>query len=246
MTWKKLISFPNQKVIGKEYDITYWKVENNKVWHQWKKLMKADIESFEIYEGTSFIGRDKDFIYHGWTKLSKIDRASFERVSSSYWKDKNCVYAEYETSLKPLKGLDAASFKYLENGFAYDNTFAYYYGYPIKSCQHPTTLRVIKEDHFFAIDKEQVYYERAVLKNADLETWRLLPYAFSRDDKRIYFTARKLPRVDVETWEHIHRTYSKDKNRVYCMEQVVENASPDEWDKEKVLQLYIDERKKYE
>jgi hypothetical protein len=56
MSWKKLIEFPEQKVEKPSYDATiiYWKIKNEKVWHQWKKLLNADIESSEIYEGTTF------------------------------------------------------------------------------------------------------------------------------------------------------------------------------------------------
>ncbi len=240
MSWKKLTDFPDSKVIKPSYDstITYWKVENGKIWHQWKKLMKADIESFEVYESNDFIARDKNFVYHAWTKLAKVDRDTFEEVGDSYWKDKNYAYLEYETSIKPLKGLDSASFKYLKNGYAFDKSFAYFCGKVIKNCNHPTTLRVIPENKNFARDDENIFYESAVLKNADLKTWKLLENAFSRDEKSIYFTARKLPRVDIDTWQHIYRIFSKDKNRVYCMEQIQEDKSPDDWNKQKVIAHY--------
>ena len=240
MKWKKLTEFPEQKVTKRSYgsSITYWKVENGKVWHQWKKLMKADIETFEVYEDNDFIARDKDFVYHGWTKLAKVDRDSFQEVGDSYWKDKNHAYMEYETSLKPLKGLDAASFNYLGNGYAFDQNFAYYYGKVIKSCTQPTTLELIPKHKTFAKDAEHVFYESAALKGADLKSWKPLKNGFSKDEKRVYFDARKLPKVDIETWEHLHRAYSKDKNRVYCMNYIEYDKSPAEWDKKKVVEFY--------
>ncbi|MHA7055704.1 DKNYY domain-containing protein [Aquimarina sp. M1] len=240
MSWKKLTDFPDNKVIKPSYGstIAYWKIENGKIWHQWKKLMKADIESFEIYESSHFVARDKDFVYHAWTKLSKVDRDTFREVGDSYWKDKNYAYLKYETSIKPLKRLDVSSFNYLGSGYAYDKSFAYFYGKVIKSCKHPTTLKTIKKNTNFARNIENIFYENAVLKNADVKTWKLLKNAFSRDDKRIYFTARKLPKVDIETWEHIHRAFSKDKNNVYCVEQIQEDKSPNDWGKEKVMEQY--------
>lgn len=240
MGWKKLNDFPNQRVIKPSYDskIIYWKVENGKVWHQWKKLMKADIESFEIYDSNDFIGRDKDFIYHAWTKLTKVDRDTFQEVGDSYWKDKNYAFVEYETSIQPLKGLEIEGFQYLGNGFAHDNSFAYFYGKVIKSCHQPTTLKLISEDQSYARDSENIYYESAVLKNADPKTWKLLGKGFSSDEKRVFFTARKLPKVDINTWEHIYRAYSKDKNHVYCMEQIQEDKPPKDWDIERVKEHY--------
>ncbi|HIE41184.1 MAG TPA: hypothetical protein EYP80_00815, partial [Candidatus Aenigmarchaeota archaeon] len=209
MSWKKLTDFPDNKVIGKEYNITYWKIENNKIWHQWKKLMSADIESFEIYENTYFIARDKNYIYHAWSKLSKINRNTFKKAEGPYWKDENFVYFEYETSLKPLKGLDAKSFKYLENGFAYDKNYAYYYGTYIRSCKQPTTLEVLTENNFFAKDAENIYFESAALKNADLESWKLLKNSYSKDKKSIYFMKHKLPKVDLKTWERIYINHTQ-------------------------------------
>ncbi len=240
MEWKRLVEYPEQKVEKPSYrsTIIYWKIENGKIWHQWKKLMKADIESFEIYTNSDFIARDKDYIYNAWTKLSKVDRDTFCEVGDSYWKDKNYAYMEYETSIRPLKGLDVASFNYLENGYAYDKSFAYYFGKVIKSCNHPTTLEVIKENPYFAKDAENIYYEGAALRNVNIKAWSLLENSFSRDDKRIYFTARKLPKVDINTWEHIYRAYSKDKNNVYCMEQIQNDKNPNEWNKDKVISYY--------
>jgi len=235
MSWKELIEFPDEKVIGKEHNITYWKIENNKIWHQWKKLVSADVESFEVYESTDFIARDKTHIYHAWSKLKQIDRSTFQKAEGPYWKDKNYIYFEYETSLKPLKGLDATSFKYLDNGFAYDKNYAYYYGTYIRSCKRPSTLEIIKENSLFAKDIDNIYFEGATLKNVDIESWKLLKECYSQDKKSIYYMKHKLPRVDLKTWEHIHKTYSKDKNHVYHMAWIEKDAIPEEWNKEKVM-----------
>ncbi|MFN3138911.1 MAG: DKNYY domain-containing protein [Allomuricauda sp.] len=240
MSWQKLIELPEQKVERPSYGSTiiYWKIEDGKIWHQWKKLSSADIESFEIYEDKDFIARDKNHIYHGWSKMTKIDRNTFEKVVEPYWTDKNYAYCEHEDSLKPLKGMDASSFTYLENGFAYDKYYAYYYGSHIKSCLHPTTLKVVKENNLFARDKENIYFETAVLKNVDIKEWRLLTDCFSSDGKSIFYTARKLPKVDVNTWEHLYKAYSKDKNRVYCMELIEKDKSPKDWNKAKIIEHY--------
>jgi len=235
--WKKLTDFPNQKVIGKTYKIIFWKIENNKIWHQWKKLTSADTTSFEVYVDTDFIARDKDFIYHAWSKLKKIDRNTFKKAEGPYWKDKNHIYFEYETSFKPLKGLDAMSFVYLDNGYAYDKHFAYYYGRAIKTCKYPQSLEIVKANNLYAKDKENVYYDGGSLPNVDVATWQLLDNGYSKDKKRIYYAAKKLPRVDMDTWVHISNTYSKDIKRVYNMFWVEKDANPDDWDSEKVKQI---------
>ena len=234
--WKKLIDFQNQKVIG-VCNIIFWKIENNKVWHQWKKLTSADVDSFEVYVDNDFIARDKDYVYHAWSKLKKVDRNTFQKAEGPYWKDKNYIYFEYETSLKPLKGLDAKHFVYLDNGYAFDNHYAYYYGRAIKTCKNPQNLEIIKANKTYAKDNENVYYDGASLPNVDVATWQLLGNGYSKDKKRIYYGSKKLPRVDMDTWEHISHTYSKDKNRVYHMFLVEKDANPDDWNAEKVNQI---------
>lgn len=238
MSWRKLTDYPENKVIGKEYGITYWKFENGKVWHQWKKLMKADFDSFEVYENNDFMARDKDNIYFAWTKLAKVDRNSFEEVGDSYWKDKNHAYFVNETSIKPLKGLDSKNFNFLGESFAFDNSFAYCDGRVMKSCTNPTTLKLIPNGGSYARDVNNIYFGGAVLKNADIKTWKLLENGFSRDEKSVFFLAKKLPKVDIETWEYIDHVYSKDKNHVYCMNHIKKDKSPKEWNLEKVNEYY--------
>ena len=237
MSWKKLTSYKNQKVIGKMYGTIYWEVKNNIVWHQWKKMTKADLDTFEIYDGTDFIARDKNYIYHAWDKVKMADRNSFQKIDAPYWKDKNNIYFEYETSLKPLKGLDAKNFNYLGNGFGHDNTFAYYYGTVIKKCKHPKTFTTIKEHYLFSKDQENIYFEGASLKNVDISTWKYLIHFYSRDKKGIYYTQYKLPRVDIATWEYLGENCSKDKNKVYNMQFVVKEAKSEEWTTETVKRL---------
>lgn len=240
MNWKKLTDFTDNKIFKPPYNITYWKIENGKIWHQWKKLMKADIESFEVHENNDFIARDKNFVYFAWTKLPKVDRDSFEEVENGYWKDKQYAYVEYETSIKPLKGLDVSSFKYIGNGYAYDKNFAYFCGRVIKSCNHPTTLQVIENEEagFFVKDKENIFYESAMLKNAHLKTWQPIKNGFSKDEKSVYYGAKKLTKVDINTWEHLYRSFSKDKNNVYSMNLIEKDKSPNKWDKQKVMESY--------
>ncbi|MEL0653337.1 DKNYY domain-containing protein [Algibacter sp. TI.3.09] len=240
MSWKKLSESPNNQVVKKSYDstITFWKFENGKVWHQWKKLMSADFKSFEIYENNDFIARDKNNVYHAWTKLNKVDRDTFQEVGNSYWKDKNLAFIENETSITPLKGLDSKSFNYIGNGFAFDKDFAYWCGRVIRSCTSPQTLKIVDGSDSLAVDSENVYYESGILKGADVKSWQFLQGGFSRDEKRIFFGSKKLPKVDIETWEHIHRAYSKDKNNVYSMSFIEKDKAPKDWNLEKVIKHY--------
>ncbi len=239
MDWIRLKECSDQKIVG-ENGIVYWQIKDSIVWHQRRNINVADAESFEIHKGSEFIGRDKKYIYYAWSRVMKIDRDTFEMINEHYWADKDFIYCEYETSLKPLKGMDAKSFVYLDNGYAYDNSYAYYYGRPIKSCKNPTTLTVIADDNvpsIYAMDSENVYFDGSSLKNVDVKTWEYVDSFFSRDKKGIYYGSKKLPRTDLESWEHIYGAYSKDKKHVYRLAWIEEDAKPQDWDKSRVVAL---------
>ena len=97
--WQKLQTLPNQQTHrGK---ILYWHIRDGAVWHQHRKIRRADPATLEVFQtdgGSGFIARDKNHVYHAWTTLKNIDRASFEHIAAYLWRDKNHVYAEHETS----------------------------------------------------------------------------------------------------------------------------------------------------
>ncbi len=68
MGWLKLNEASEQKIDSKEYGFNYWKIEDGYVWHQGRKLRKADPESFEVRSDHSqiFIARDKNNVFHAW------------------------------------------------------------------------------------------------------------------------------------------------------------------------------------
>jgi len=241
MIWIKLTDLPSQKLISREYKTVYWKIKNNRIWHQHKMIKGADVESFEVRVETNtsdgftdfeqqFFGRDKHHIYHAWSKQNKIDRDSFEEVGNNYWKDKNLVYFEYETSLRPLKGSTLKDFIYLNSPYARDSQFAYYYGKPIRSCKSPKNLKMTTSNNkLFAQDKDNIYYEGAALKNSDPATWTFDEDQFSHDSNSVYYCSSKLPRVNIESWKRVSGVYSKDKSSVYYMWFKLKDAQSKTW-----------------
>lgn len=243
MKWKKLLEYKKYQA-RTPTNFIQWEIKKGKVLYSNQSLKGVDMESFEIpenfYDINTLISRDKENVFYGWSKIKKIDRNSFIYLGTNYWQDKNYVYAEYETSLKPLKGLDVRNFKYLGNGFGFDMNYAYYFGIYIKSCKSPTTLRSIKGGKYacFAKDVDNIYYQGAALKNVDIGSWTPIDDFYSQDKKSIFYMKNKLPRVDIDTWEYLGENYSKDKNQVYNMNFVEKDANPNEWNKEKVIEMY--------
>lgn len=139
--WQKLQTLPNQQTHrGK---ILYWHIRDGAVWHQHRKIRRADPATLEVFQtdgGSGFIARDKNHVYHAWTTLKNIGRASFEHIAAYLWRDKNHVYAEHETSLRPIAEADPATFRYLGQDWAADQCHAYYAARRVKHYTRPDTL----------------------------------------------------------------------------------------------------------
>lgn len=230
--WQKLQTLPNQQTHrGK---ILYWHIRDGAVWHQHRKIRRADPATLEVFQtdgGSGFIARDKNHVYHAWTTLKNIDRASFEHIAAYLWRDKNHVYAEHETSLRPIAEADPATFRYLgQEDWAADQYHAYYAARRVKHCIRPDTLRLIGA--CYAADADHVYWDGKLLRQADPATWQPIDNAagYSRDQHRIYYCERPLPRsTDTASWQYLAHGYSRDRNRVYYWEKILPQADPASW-----------------
>ena len=232
MKWVKLEDLPGQKIDSQEYGFNYWKIEDGYVWHQGRKLRKADTETFEVRKDHCqiFIARDKENVFYAWTLEKGIDRDSFQGVGNGYWKDCNFAYCEHETSIKPLKGEDSKNFKSVGGPYARDSKFAYYGGRPLKNCQDPLKLAmIVKGNSWYAGDGTTIYYDGAEIKGANCSTWKLIEGGFSRDNNSVYFGSKKLPRVNIDSWKVLTGSYSSDGISLYHMNFKVKGADPTTW-----------------
>lgn len=234
MRWVRLSALPDGKAFNKNRPKSLdWQIRDGGVWFQGRKrIHAADPESFEFLDDEeSFLARDSKHVFHGPSKVTAIDVATFEPLGDRYYRDKQLVYLEHETSIRPLKGRDVKHFVVLGNGYARDSVHGYYWGSPIRKCKQPLTLELLADDQstadLYARDVEHIYFESAALPGADVASWTLLPDGFSRDEKRIYFGASKLPRVHAETWQHIKGAFSKDERTVYSMQFPIQGADPE-------------------
>ena len=230
--WVNLSTLPGQKLDCKEYGFNYWRIEDGSVWHQRKRIRKADPATFEIRSDYDqvFVGRDKDHVYHAWSLVSKINRDTFKSAGGGYWVDQYRAYYEFETSIKPLKGEDARHFKYIGGPYARDAEFAYYAGRVMKSCTDPMLLHlVVDDDCWYAGDKTRVFYDGAELRGADFASWTHVEGGFSKDVSSVYFGSKKLPGAKVASWKIIADNYSRDEKSVYNCCFKLKDVNPDEW-----------------
>ena len=232
--WQKLQTLPNQQTHrGK---ILYWHIRDGAVWHQHRKIRRADPATLEVFQtdgGSGFIARDKNHVYHAWTTLKNIDRASFEHIAAYLWRDKNHVYAEHETSLRPIAEADPATFRYLGNDWAADQCHAYYTARRVKHCTRPDTLRLIGA--CYAADADHVYWDGKLLRQADPATWQFVAAApaFSRDARHVYCYWDPLPEVVPASWRHLHDSFSKDLRHVYYGTRIIPRENPADWNTER-------------
>ena len=176
----------------------------------YRKLCGCDPATFEVFaEPGCLIARDRNHVYHGADLLSAVQRDSFTHLGEGYWRDADAIYCEYETSLRPLKGSDAATFRHLGEGYAADSDTVFFDGKPLKGSD-PQTWR-----------------------EAAGEAGK---HGFSHDAKHVYYCERKLPRADAATWQHLHNTLSKDGKRVYKTNRILPDANPAEWDAAKAAE----------
>lgn len=235
MAWIKLTDLPGQKLVNTTFaNIVYWEVENGKVVHQKRPKRNADVESFELLEGSDFIARDKNSVYHAWSTLKSVDRDTFEVLGNGYFSDKNLAYFEHEASLKPLKGQTVEGFKALGNSYARDVKFGYYCGRVIAKCTSPMTLQPVTQSGphpiFVVFDENQVYYEGALLKKADPKTWKIVDRGFSADANSIYFGADKLGSATPENWRLLKYPYSTNGKKIYHMGFALAGADLDSFE----------------
>lgn len=240
--WTKLASLPNQQVIGTA-NIEFWSIKNNQIFHQGRKI-KADIDTFEVWQGHEFIARDCNTVFFAWSK-TKLDPMTL-RPYHHWWLDKNGVYTEGECNLYPIKGADSSTFQYIGDNYAIDKNHAYYYNRMIKSCSHPTQLQLIEE--FYATDGKQIYYAGKPLKGVNVKKWHYLTVSdkkegYSTDGERIYWLEHKLPFVKFDEWEYLINHYSKGKKHVYHMAWVEKNQNPIDWDIQTVIDFEKEQKR---
>lgn len=235
MSWIKLTSLPEQRLpmhIDKQK--SFWEIKDGQIIHQNRINRKADVESFEILEGSDFIARDKTYIYNAWTTLINIDRDSFKSLGDGYYQDKHCGYFDFEASMKPLKGETVEKLKVIGAGYARDIKHAYYCGRVIKKCESPLSFTLVPQtgEHPIpaATDAENCYYEGGLIAGADVESWTMVGNGFSKDAKHVFFGSKKLSGAKASDWAVIKHPYSMSGNKVYFMSFALKGADLDSFE----------------
>ena len=181
---------------------------------------KVDGKSYEIKTNGEQYGKSNFFKYQGkvyvvsltdgMQELENVDMETFKTLNSGdyYTKniglDKNNVY--FENVIIP--DLDPNKFEVIGNGYYTDGTNSYFFSpfseldkevsnyiYPYKKIENAKNLKAYENLELFAVDGDNVYYKGEILKNADLNTLKIIDKnnEYFADKENVYYRSKLLP-----------------------------------------------------
>jgi len=210
----------------KELDWKYFGDDKNIYYFDesdFKKLDKADINSFERIEYTGFF-KDKNNVYYDGEKVEGIDMNSIEVINGMCIKDKNSVFYEG----KKLRNISPDNFNIFDGGLSYDK---------ILVDKNGIYKFIETEDN-----KKTIEVTRLDSKGIDLETLERITSPmdssnYFKDKNGVYFIDGKkfvkINGVDKDSFEVTESgKYGKDKNNVYFEGKKLEGKKSKEFKEE--------------
>lgn len=210
----------------KELDWKYFGDDKNIYYFDesdFKKLDRADINSFERIEYTGFF-KDKNNVYYDGEKVEGIDMNSIEVINGMCIKDKNSVFYEG----KKLRNISPDNFNIFDGGLLYDK---------ILVDKNGIYKFIETEDN-----KKAIEVTRLDSKGIDLETLERITSPmdssnYFKDKNGVYFMDGnkfvKINGADKDSFEVTMRgKYGKDKNNVYFEGKRMEGKNPKEFEEE--------------
>ena len=203
------------KYFGDDKNIYYFDEDS------FKKVDKADINSFERIDSTGFF-KDKNNVYYEGEKVEGIDMNSIEVVNGMCIKDKNSVFYEG----KKLRNISPTNFNIFDGGMSYDIILVDKNG-AYKSLENEN-----QKDKIIPLDS----------KNIDLKTLERIESPmdssnYFKDKNGVYFLNGekfvKINGADIDTFEvTMSGKYGKDRNNVYFEGKKMEGENPKKFEEE--------------
>ena len=141
-----------------------------------------------------------------------MDKNSLQAINEYYYKDKNHVYYNYKVDIGSARSRIIETLYLIEN--ADPETFI-----PLISIHGGYASFHPYENHYFARDKNQVYFKGFPIKNADPETFAPLTFHYAKDNARAFFKNCEIENVDLQTFQVKdnggYYDFSYDKNYIY-------------------------------
>ena len=142
-------------------------------------LENVDMETFKTLNSgdyyTKNIGLDKNNVYFGNVIIPDLDPNKLEVIGNGYYTDGTNSYF-----YSPFSELDKESSNYI---------------YPYKKIENAKNLKAYENLELFAVDGDNVYYKGEILKNADLNTLKIIDKnnEYFADKENVYYRSKLLP-----------------------------------------------------
>ena len=142
-------------------------------------LENVDIETFKTLNSgdyyTKNIGLDKNNVYFGNVIIPDLVPNKLEVIGNGYYTDGTNSYF-----FSPFSELDKESSNYI---------------YPYKKIENAKNLKAYENLELFAVDGDNVYYKGEILKNADLNTLKIIDKnnEYFADKENVYYRSKLLP-----------------------------------------------------
>ena len=142
-------------------------------------LENVDMETFKAFEPgdyfTQNIALDKNSVYFGNVIIPDLDPNKLEVIGNGYYTDGTNSYF-----FSPFSELDKESSNYI---------------YPYKKIENAKNLKAFENLELFAVDGDNVYYKGEILKNADLNTLKIIDKnnEYFADKENVYHKSKLLP-----------------------------------------------------
>ena len=144
-----------------------------------KEIKNVDITTFKAFEPEDYftqnIALDKNSVYFGNVIIPDLNPNKLKVIGNGYYTDGTNTYF-----YSPFSELDKNSSKYI---------------FPYKKIENIKNLKALKDFELFAVDGENVYYKGEILKNADLNTLKIIDKnnEYFADKENVYYKSKLLP-----------------------------------------------------
>jgi len=195
-------------------------------------LKDADSETF--VQLSKYYGVDKSNVYNESKQLKQRDPSTFKVLSEQVTADKYGVYFEN----KLIDNSEGISFKFISNDYAIDNNQAYYISSNlckvVNGVDRKTFIMLGDKYSNYAYDKNNVYFEGYLIKNANPYSFKILESNFSKDSVSIFFRNQKIKEVDYNSFRILsigekqklnYKFYAEDNSHYYGQSSASNNGS---------------------
>ena len=179
--------------------------------------------------------KNSNGVYFNGEKIDQADPNNIQALHDGYLKDAHDVYFLNQR----VEGADLASFTVLSGTFAKDQHAVYAQGKKIEGVD-PSSFEILHGDGGYSKevsygkDKNGIYLaDGQEIKGADLASFQVLIFRYSKDKNHVYFYDQILPGRDAESFEVISKigaldqkngSYTKDKHGIYYQNEKITNV----------------------